>query len=52
MALHFIIKNINDKERNETTFFEINGYIMNENDFNTFNYIVYEIKDGKGKIKE
>ena len=50
MNIHFIIKNINDKERNETTYFEINGYIMNENDFKNKRSITGEFIDLKNPI--
>ena len=50
MNIHFIIKNRKDKERNETTFFEINGYILNESDFNNKRSINGEFIDLKNPI--
>jgi len=49
MNIHFIIKNLKDKDK--ITIFEINGYIMNENDFTTKRSINGEFIDLKNPIR-
>jgi len=51
MNIHFIIKNIKDKNRNKNTIFEINGYIMNQTEFNTKRKINGEFIELKDPIR-
>ena len=51
MNVNFIIKNRKDKEKNETIFFEIAGYIMTESDFNNKRSLNGEFIDLNNPIK-